>query len=66
MLGHIHIETKGTAYYFGTAESEKIYDVLTGLAFEHEEAENIASWAENAPIGEEYETERAVSIWIGD
>lgn len=42
------LESHDTNNFYG------MYDRLTELGFEHEEAEDIACWAENAPDGAEY------------
>lgn len=42
-----------------------IYDHLISKGFEHEVAEDVASWADLASIGEEYELDGA-KIFIAD
>lgn len=49
-----------------TNEHDSIYDFLTGIGYTHEEAADIASWAELASEGEEYYGERGDAIWIAE
>ena len=47
-----------THYYNPQKDYDYIYDFLTErLGWSHEEAEEVASWAELGPAGTEYETD---------
>ena len=50
----IYHRKDGVLVSIDTSEFYDMYDYLTGIGFDHEEAEDIACWAENAPDGEEY------------
>ena len=54
MYGYLYIKHRGFIRSFRANESEYIYNYLTGCGCSHEEAEDIASWAELAAIGDEY------------
>lgn len=48
-----------------TSNSEDMYDVLRDLGCDHETAENIAAWAEHAPVGEAWtEAEPDIEVEI--
>lgn len=49
-----------------TNEHDSIYDFLTCIGYTHEEAADIASWAELASEGEEYYGDRGDAIWIAE
>lgn len=66
MYGHIYIRRNGVTVIYKTTDYYSIYDALVNMGYDHEEAENIASWAENAPIGEKYETGGQDEIDIGE
>ncbi len=40
-----------------TTDYDSIYDYLLDITNDHHFAEEVASWAENAPIGEEYDSD---------
>ena len=55
------LESHNTNDFYG------MYDRLRELGFEHEEAEDISCWAENAPDGAEYHSSKEdtyqIFIW---
>jgi hypothetical protein len=42
------------------------YDALTNMGYDHEEAENIANWAEFATISDECLFESSAEITLGE
>jgi hypothetical protein len=66
MYGTLCIRYRGFTAYRKTNDCEGIYDYLTGACgCDHEEAEDIASWAELAAIGDEYlPGDPFLEIWI--
>lgn len=56
MYGHIYIRHNGATAIYKANDYDVIYDALTNMGYEHEEAVHIASWAEMATIGDEYDT----------
>lgn len=59
MYGKIIIKTPTGSAQFRTNAYDCIYDYLISKGFDHETAENVASWAENAPYDAEWELEGA-------
>ena len=62
---NIIIKTPTGAAQIRTNAYHSIYDFLTEKGYSHEDAENVASWADLASIGEEYELDGA-EIFIAD
>ena len=59
MYGKIIIKTSTGSAQLRTNAYDSIYDYLISKGFDHCTAENVASWAEHAPYGAEYELEGA-------
>lgn len=59
MYGKIIIKTPTGSAQIKTNSYHCIYDFLTSKGFDHETAEEVASWACVAEIGEEYELDGA-------
>lgn len=59
MYGKIIIKTTTGMARIRTNSYDAIYDYLTGKGFSHEIAEDVASWAPDAPCGSEYELDGA-------
>lgn len=59
MYGRIIIKTATRNAQFKTNSYDVIYDYLTDKGFSHEVAEDVASWAPDAPYGSEYELDDA-------
>ena len=55
MYGRIIIKTATGLANIKTTAHDSIYDFLTEHGYSHEEAADVASWAPDAPIGEEYD-----------
>ncbi len=68
MYGTLAIKHRGFIAYRRTNDYEGIYNYLIGsCGCDHEEAEDVASWAENAPFGDEYfPGDPGLEIWILD
>lgn len=67
MYGYIYIKFRGYIASRRTTDFEGIYDYLRGCGCDHEEAEDIASWAELAAIGDEYFAgDPDMEIWIDE
>lgn len=68
MYGYIAIRIarngRLSSTYTGTTNYKMIYDTLRFNGYDHEEAENIASWASDAPYGSEYENDYGDEIVI--
>lgn len=65
MYAYIIIKTRTGMAQIRTNSYRTIYDYLTERGYSHEDAENVASWADLASIGEEYELDGA-EIYIAD
>ena len=59
MYGNIVIKTASGSAQFRTNAYDSIYDYLRYKGYSHEEAEEVASWAPEAPYGDEYELDEA-------
>lgn len=59
MYGNIIIKTDTGSAQFKTNAYDCIYDYLMSKGYPHEVAEDVASWAPDAPYGEEYELDGA-------
>ena len=59
MCGKIIIKTPTGMAQIRANAYDTIYDYLISKGFDHETAEDVASWAENAPYDAEYELEGA-------
>ena len=55
MYAKLAIKIDAVTTCFRVSEYYGIYDFLTGHGYTHYEAEDVASWAQLACIGEEYE-----------
>jgi|GEM_PF-1158475 len=66
MYGHIYIRHGGATIIEKANDYDTIYDALTNMGYDHEEAENIANWAEFATIGDEYLFEGSDEITLGE
>lgn len=66
MYGHIYIRHGGVAVIYKANDYYTIYDALMNMGYDHEEAEEIANWAEFAAIGDEYETGGQDEISLGE
>lgn len=62
---NIIIKTPTGMAQIRTNSYHSIYDYLISKGFDHEDAENVASWADLAYIGEEYALDGA-EIYIAD
>ena len=47
MYGHIYIRHGGVAVIYKANDYYTIYDALMNMGYDHEEAEEIANWAES-------------------
>jgi hypothetical protein len=65
MYGYIIIKTRTGIAQIRTNAYHCIYDHLREKGYNHEDAENVASWADLADIGEEYELDGA-EIYIAE
>lgn len=59
MYGKIIIKTATGSAQIKTNAYDSIYDYLIGKGYCHEIAEDVASWAPDAPFGSEYELDGA-------
>ena len=59
MYANIIIKTRTGSAQIRTSSYHCIYDFLRDKGYGHEDAENVASWADVAEIGEEYELDGA-------
>ena len=67
MYGRIWIKHRGFTRSFRTLDNEYVYNYLRCCGCDHEEAADIADWAENAPIGAEYlPGDPGLEIWISE
>lgn len=66
MYGHIYIKRNGAIIIEKSNDYDAIYDALTNMGYEHEEAESITSWAEMATIGDEYLLGSSDEIVLGE
>ena len=67
MFGHIYINAPHGGYIIRTDNHEAVYNAMLSLGFDHEEAADVADWAELAGIGEEYSVGTpALEIHIGE
>lgn len=64
MYGKIIINTTTGMARFKTNSYDCIYDYLIDKGFDHETAEDVASWAPDAPYGAEYELDDAEIIIV--
>ncbi len=55
MYGKISIKIGATTLHFRTLDHYAIYDFLVDRGYTHSDAAEVADWAENAFIGEEYD-----------
>lgn len=60
----IAIKHDGVTHYFQTDDFYGIYDHVRWLGFDHYVAEDLASWAENAPEGSDYNLGAAYTVEI--
>lgn len=65
MYGKIFISTPTAQAQLKTTAHSSIYTFLVELGYSHEDAADVADWAEIASVGEEYEL-RGASIVIAD
>ena len=66
MYGHIYIRHNGVTVIYKANAYDTIYDALTNMGYDHEEAESIANWAEMATIGDEFDTGGQDEITLGE
>lgn len=66
MFGHIYIRHGGVTVVYKANDYYSIYNALTNMGYDHEEAEDIANWADLATIGGEYETGDQNEITLGE
>ena len=64
MYGKIIIRTSTGSAQFRTNAYDCIYDFLMDKGYPHEVAEDVASWAPDAPYESEYELEGAEIIIV--
>lgn len=64
MYGKIAIKTATGMAQIKTNAYDSIYDYLIEKGFDHETAEEVASWAPDAPYGSEYELDGAEIIIV--
>ena len=66
MYGYISINSGDCSKHFciKTNRYTEIYDALRLCGYDHWEAEEIASWAPDAPFGSEFENEHGDKIVI--
>ena len=67
MYGTLAISKDGFTVRRRASDYYGIYYYMIGCGCDHEEAEDIASWAELAAIGDEYwPGDPAIEIWMED
>lgn len=66
MWGHIYIKRNGVTVIYKANDYDTIYFALINMGYDHESAEDVASWAELASIGDEYFTGSQDEIHIGE
>lgn len=59
MYGKVIIKHATGMAQIKTNSYDAIYDYLTEIGYSHEVAEDVASWAPDAPYGSEYELDGA-------
>lgn len=66
MCPHIYIRRGGVTIIEKSNDYDTICNALLNMGYDNDEAEDIANWAENAVIGEEYLFEGSDEITIGE
>ncbi|MCM1296364.1 MAG: hypothetical protein NC311_12565 [Muribaculaceae bacterium] len=61
---HLAITTGGLTHYRSCEDEDGIYAYLTHIGFPHEEAQEIACWAQFHGEGEEYEQDILPNVQI--
>ncbi len=66
MYEHLYIRHSGVTVIYKANAYDYIYNALINMGYPHEDADDIASWAELATIGDEYETGNQDEISLGE
>ena len=64
MYGSIIIKTASVQAQFKTWAHDSIYDFLIDHGYSHDTAADVASWADLASVGEEYELDGATILIV--
>jgi len=66
MNRHIYITHEGCTKIFKATDYVDISDIVFYITDNLEEADKVASWAETANIGDEYDIGKQIKILIGE